>query len=118
MTLDEALAQLVSEFGEQAKAADSTTMHDVMSGGLKAKHSEPEPALYISQELAIKAWLREMQSFLCSKKVCGRLEYKIASGPHLDKWMITTADKTGQHRVSEPRWSVTAKVWIATVEVA
>lgn len=113
MTLDVALKQLVAEFGEPAKAGDSTITHDVTSCGLKTKHSDPEPALYASQDLAVKAWLREMKSYLISKSACGRLvDYKITNGPHLDKWMITVANQTGQHRISEPRWSVTAKVWV------
>lgn len=115
MTLDDALKQLVAEFGEGVKT-DQTYTHEVTSGGRKLKHSDPEPALYSSQELAVGNWLRSMRDFLIGSGVgIGRLDYKITSGPHLDKWMITVADKTGQHRVGEPRWSVTAKVWIATV---
>ncbi len=107
--LDDALAQISAEFGEPAKTDPEHTC-EITSGGPKAKHSDPEPALFVRSDDAVKAWLREMRDVLN----VGR-EYKITNGPHLDKWMITVADKNGNHRVSEPRWSVTAKVWSEVV---
>lgn len=112
MILEEALKQLVAEFGEGVKT-EQTHTHEISSAGRKLKHSDPEPALYISQELAVKEWLQEMRDFLSIYKT-EKTSWKITSGPHLDKWMITVTNKSGQHRVAEPRWSVTAKVWIET----
>ena len=102
MTLAEAVASLSVQFGEPAKSDGEAC--EVTSGGPR-KDKKVEPVLCGSQSLAVSLWWRAMQDHLQGKSA-----WRITDGPHLDKWLITIMDAKGTQRVSEPRWSVTARV--------
>lgn len=112
MELRHAIDAVVAEFGESVKDHEPGDVHEITSGGERTNLRDPEPALFVSTELAVKAWLREMQTFLRSK---APTRIVLVDGPHLDKWNITVADKMQTHRVAEPRWTVTCRVGLVSV---
>lgn len=105
MTLDEAVAALTGTYPIDDKGEIADTI-DITSGG-KRTDRDVEPALFASRELAIEGWHREMVAALAEYSP---IAIKFTDGPHVDKWNITVMDRRGTHRVSEPRWSVTARV--------
>lgn len=105
MTLDEAIAAITGTYPVDDKGEVADTI-DITSGG-KRTDRDVEPALFASRELAIEAWHREMMAALA---VSAPAAIRFTDGPHVDKWNITVMDRRGTHRVSEPRWSVTARV--------
>jgi hypothetical protein len=82
---------------------------EVSSGGLRVNAREPEPALYITSDAAIRAWRDQVLALLKADKAAG---FSVIDGPHLDKWRITVADGKYTHRIAEDRYSVTARIGI------
>jgi len=116
MNLAEAVAQLAVEFGAATDEFEPNDKRVIASGGVKEKPIDPEPALYVSAEAALAAWLREVQTFLREQKP---RRWRLVDGPHLDKWLITVMDVKQMHRVGEPRWSVQATigvVWLTDMQ--
>lgn len=110
MTVDEAVAAIGAEF-PQADTEQKLRLHsdnclDITSGGPRLA-PDSEPALYVSRELAVAAWQREVLTALRERKPEAIV---FSDGPHLDKWHITIMDRSGTQRVAEPRWSVTCVI--------
>lgn len=84
------------------------TTHELTSGG-ERKGLEAAPVLCISKALALKLYDVELERFLADVSA-----WRYVDKPVVDKWHMTTMDAKGTHRVSEVRYSVTAKVGVKT----
>jgi hypothetical protein len=76
---------------------------EVSSGGVREKARDPEPALYLTSDAAIRAWRDQVLALLKADKAAG---FSVIDGPHLDKWRITVAD--GKLHASHSRRTATA----------
>lgn len=105
-TAADALADIALLYPQKEGKADSE--YEVSAGGPAQKPGIP-PALYISPELALRAFIARVIETLSVHDAKG---FVPVDGPHLDKWQITIQGKDGAHRIAEARWSVTAKIGV------
>ena len=115
MNLQQAVAELEGLYGPPSEESDGPDRTIISSGGVRKSTRDPEPALYLSADLAIESWLREMGKVLDRGRVDGA--YRFIDGPHLDKWAMTVTDLHLQQRIAEMRYSVTATVGVQWVTV-
>jgi hypothetical protein len=102
MTIAEAVAAITSVCPE---SEDTTEAHIICSGGQMI--GDKMPALYASEHLALKAFVASVLALLD-----GAEGYRFLDGPHLDRYAMTVETPRRQHRITEPRWAVTAKMGV------
>jgi hypothetical protein len=106
MILSDVVAAILAAFPLDDKN-DRSAEIEITSGGPRASSDFVEPALYISRDLALAAFQREVLTALRERAPTA---ITFLDGPHVDNWNITVMDSRGTHRVSEQRFSVTAKI--------
>lgn len=110
MTIDDAIAKLEAEFGPRADVATWNDKREICSGGERADPTDPAPALYISEPLAIAAWQRDVADHLRAQKPSC---WQIIGGVAVDRFRITVADHMQTQRIAGDRFSVCAQIGIA-----
>ena len=82
---------------------------EIVSGGIRLSPKDPFPALYLSQELAIKNWGRAVNLFVGTLSQTSS-KVRVVRPPDLVKYQMTETDMRQQQRVVATRWAVTAMV--------
>ena len=83
---------------------------EISSGGV-VQPGDQAPALWISKDLAVAAYERELAAFLAS---CEADDWRVVNEPIADKFHMTVRDDRGGHRVAGVRWSITATIGTIT----
>lgn len=106
MTLDQARKDIEEGWLLDSTLADLPSII-VCSGGLRSSMEAPVPALYASEEMAVKEWWRAVVSAL-DPQLHSAMRW--VSQPEICQWQMTVQDSRGTHRLSTTRYSVSCRI--------